>query len=193
VLSLNPFLAGVKFQYLVHLPLALFAAHGLLELRCRSPHVKNLLKGVGAILVGALLFLNSALLIFKDYPSTQNDNAIFLSQAEIGAMKFLKDQAPGNVLSSASAGNRIVWLAAKKVYVGHWFLTIDPDKKVSEVKAFFDPRLSTEQKRSWLTSREIRYIYYGRVERSAGVVDPSLGLATIYDQNGVMIFAVPGY
>jgi hypothetical protein len=190
-LSVNPFLAGVKFQYLVHLPLAFFAAHGLLELRCRSGYVKNLLKGVGALLVGALLFLNSALLIVKDYPSTQSETAIFLSQPEIAAMKFLKGQRPGNVLSSASAGNRIAWLAAKKVYVGHWFLTIDEDKKVYEVQAFFGQQLSSEQKRSWLTSKEIRYIYYGPLERSAGTVDPSLGLTTIYDRDGVTIFALP--
>jgi hypothetical protein len=190
-LSVNPFLAGVKFQYLVHLPLAFFAAHGLLELRCRSGYVKNLLKGVGALLVGALLFLNSALLIVKDYPSTQSETAIFLSQPEIAAMKFLKGQRPGNVLSSASAGNRIAWLAAKKVYVGHWFLTIDEDKKVYEVQAFFGQQLSSEQKRAWLTSKEIRYIYYGPLERSAGTVDPSLGLTTIYDRDGVTIFALP--
>src|SRR5688572_3194715 len=191
ILSLNPFLAGVKFQYLVHLPLALFAAHGLLELRCRSSYVKQVLTGIGALLIGTLLFLNSALLIVKDFPSTPTDTNIFLSHAELDAMRFLKEQPPGNVLSSASAGNRIAWLAAKNVYVGHWFLTIEQDKKVAEVQAFFDPRLSPEQKRSWLTGKEIRYIYYGPVERSAGAVDPSLGSVTIYDQNGVTIFAVP--
>jgi hypothetical protein len=191
ILSLNPFLAGVKFQYLVHLPLAFFAAHGLLELRCRSPYVKNLLKGVGALLVGTLLFMNSALIIVKDYSSTPRDTGIFLSQGDIDAMKFLKNQPPGNVLSSSAAGNRIAWLAAKKVYVGHWFLTIDEGRKLWEVRSFLGPQLSLEEKRSWLSAKEIRYIYYGSIERSAGTVDPSLGLTTIYDQNGVTIFAVP--
>lgn len=191
ILSLNPFLAGVKFQYLVHLPLAFLAAHGLLQLRCRSEYVKNFLKGVGAILVGTLLFVNSAILLLKDFPATARDPNIFLSQAEIEAMQFLKTQPPGNVVSSASAGNRIAWLAAKKVYVGHWFLTIDLDKKLYEVRAFFGPQLSPEQKRSWLASKEIRYIYYGPIESSAGTVDPLLGLATIYDHDGVRIYAVP--
>ena len=191
ILSLNPFLAGVKFQYLVHMPMAFLAANGLLELRCRSPWVKNFLKGGGAVLVGTLLFLNSALLVVKDYPSTWRDATIFLSQPEIDAMKFLKDQSPGNVLSSASAGNRIAWLAAKKVYVGHWFLTIDYDRKVWEVHEFFDQQKSVDEKREWLASRQIRYIYYGPTERSQGGVDPGLGLAPIYAQNGVTIYAVP--
>ena len=191
ILSLNPFLAGVKFQYLVHMPMAFLAANGLLELRCRSTWVRNLLKGGGAVLVGALLFLNSALLVVKDYPSTWRDNTIFLSQPEIDAMTFLKGQTPGNVLSSASAGNRIAWLSAKKVYVGHWFLTIDYDRKVWEVHEFFDQQKSADQKREWLASREIRYIYYGPSERSAGSIDSALGLAKLYDQNGVTIYAVP--
>lgn len=191
ILSLNPFLAGVKFQYLVHLPLAFFAAHGLLELRCRSRFVKQLSTGVGGLMIGMLLFLNSALLIVKDLPSTTTDNNIFISQAEFGAMRFLKDQAPGNVLSSGWAGNRIAWLAAKNVYVGHWFLTIDQEKKLSEVQAFFGLRLSVDQKRQWLTSRQIRYIYYGPIERSVGGVDRALGVTMIYDQDGVTIYAVP--
>lgn len=191
ILSLNPFLAGVKFQYLVHLPLALFAAHGLLELRCRSPYFKQVLTGIGVLLIGILLFLNSALLVVKDFPSTTSDTNIFISQSELGAMRFLKDQAPGNVLSSAWAGNRIAWLAAKNVYVGHWFLTIDQEKKLFEVQAFFGPRLSVDQKREWLASRQIRYIYYGTIERSAGTVDPALGVTKIYDQDGVAIYTVP--
>ena len=191
ILSVNPFLAGVKFQYLVHLPLAFFATHGLLELRCRSPYVKNALKGVGALLIGALLFVNSLVIVLKIFPTTARDPNIFLPATEISAMTFLKQQAPGNVLSSHWAGNRIAWLGAKKVYVGHWFLTIDQDKKISEVQAFFGPELSVEQKRAWLATREIRYVYYGRVERGAGTVDPALGLTSIYDQNGVTIYAVP--
>ena len=191
ILSVNPFLAGVKFQYLVHLPLAMFAAHGLLELRCRVPAVKNLLQGIGAVVIGALLFLNSGLILLKDFPTTAADEKIFLSSTDIAAMTFLKTQAPGNVLSSVWAGNRIGWIAAKKVYVGHWFLTIDQDKKLSEVQAFFGPQLSAEQKRAWLAMREIRYVYYGSVERSVGSVDASLGLTTIYDRGGVTIYAVP--
>jgi len=191
VLSLNPFLAGVKFQYLVHLPLAFFAAHGLLELRRRSLYVKQVLTGMGALLIGTLLSLNSALLIVKDFPSTLTDTNIFISQGELGAMRFLKEQPPGNVLSSASAGNRIAWVAAKNVYVGHWFLTIGQDKKLSEVQAFFGPRLSVDQKRDWLASRQIRYIYYGPLESSVGSVDPALGVTKIYDLNGVAIYTVP--
>ena len=191
ILSVNPFLAGVKFQYLVHLPLALFAAHGLLELRSRSPFVGNMLEGVGALLIATLLFLNSGLVIVKDFPSTASDNSIFLSASQISAMRFLKEQPSGNVLSSVVSGNRIAWLAAKNVYLGHWFLTIDRDRKLAEVQAFFGPQLSVEQKRAFLTAHQIRYVYYGPIERSVGPIDPALGLKTLYDQDGVTIYDVP--
>ena len=190
-LAVNPFLFGAKFQYLVHLPLAIFAAHGLLELRRRSEYVRNLLKGVGAFVIGVFLFLNSAIVIFKDFPRTASDPNIYLSASELGAMDVLKRQSPGNVLSSVRTGNRIPWLTAKKAYVGHWFLTIHQERKIDEVAAFFGPQLSTEEKRSWLAKQQIRYIYYGPAERAAGSIDPSLGLSTIYDQDGVAIYAVP--
>lgn len=191
ILSLNPFLAGVKFQYLIHLPLAFFSAHGLIELKQRSESFRKLLSGVGALVLGVLLFLNSALIIFKDMPPIASDTNIYLSASELAAMKFLKEQSPGNVLSSGWIGNRIPWLAGKKVYVGHWFLTIDYDRKLAEVASFFKPELSAEQKRAWLAQKEIKYVYHGGVEKSVGPVDPALGLAKIYDQDGVAIYVVP--
>jgi hypothetical protein len=124
-------------------------------------------------------------------PTIGSDTNIYLSASELAAMKFLKEQSPGNVLSSGWIGNRIPWLAGKKVYVGHWFLTIDYDRKLAEVASFFRPELSVEQKRAWLAQKEIKYVYHGGVEKSVGPVDPSLGLAKIYDQDGVAIYAVP--
>jgi hypothetical protein len=106
-------------------------------------------------------------------------------------MRFLKEQPSGNVLSSVASGNRIAWLAAKNVYLGHWFLTIDRDRKLAEVQAFFGPQLSVEQKRAFLTAHQIRYVYYGPIERSVGPIDPALGLKTLYDQDGVTIYDVP--
>ena len=150
-----------------------------------------MLKGVGALLIATLLFLNSGLVIVKDFPSTASDNSIFLPASQISAMRFLKEQPSGNVLSSVASGNRIAWLAVKNVYLGHWFLTIDRDRKLAEVQAFFGPQLSVEQKRAFLTAHQIRYVYYGPIERSVGPIDPALGLKTLYDQDGVTIYDVP--
>lgn len=190
ILSVNPFLAGSKFQYLVHLPLAVFAAHGLFELKQRSNWARRMSAGVPAMVFGALLFLNAPLILIKEMPSTAAHPDIYLSSAEIAGMTSLKDLPPGNVLSGSRAGNRIAWLGAKKVYVGHWFLTPNHDKKQAEAVAFFNTSTPLDQKRAWLTQKEIRYVYVGPEERAWGGVDPALGLKPVYDKDGVTVYEV---
>lgn len=191
ILAVNPFLSGVKFQFLVHLPLALFAAHGAVELRRRTIWAKRMSAGVPAMVLGVLLFLNAPLTLIKEMPSTATNPDIYLSSAEIEGMKWLKNLPAGNVLCTSKAGNRIAWLGAKKVYVGHWFLTLNHDQKEAEVEAFFNSRGYGEQKRAWLTQKQIRYVYVGPDERVLGGMDPLLGLRSIYEKEGVTIFEVP--
>ncbi len=191
ILAVNPFLSGVKFQYLVHLPLAIFAAHGVFELKQRSDWARRMSVGVPAMVFAVLLFLNAPLILIKEMPSTAAHPDIYLSSAEIAGMTSLKDFPPGNVLCSTRAGNRIAWLGAKKVYVGHWFLTPNHDKKQIEAAAFFNPRTPTDQKREWLAQKEIRYVYVGPDERAWGGIDPALGLTTLYDKEGVTVYEVP--
>jgi len=191
VLSVNPFLSGVKFQYLIHMPLALFAAHGILELRKRSKAARAMSSGLGAVVFGALLFAGTPLILLKDVPKTAGDADIYLSTPEIDAMKFLKEQPQGAVLCTTRSGNRIAWLSEKKVYLGHWFLTIDINTKGSEVAAFFDRRVPADQKLAWLHQKGLAYVYAGPEEKSLGGVDEGIGLRTIYDKGGVTIYTVP--
>lgn len=191
ILAVNPFLSGVKFQYLVHLPLAIFAAHGVVELRRRSNWARRMTARMPAMVFGVLLFLNAPLILIKEMPATATNPDIYLSSAEIAGMTSLKNLPPGNVLSGSRAGNRIAWLGAKKVYVGHWFLTLNHDEKEAEAAAFFNPGTQLDQKRAWLTQKEIRYVYVGPEERAWGGVDPGLGLRTVYDKEGVTVYEVP--
>ena len=191
ILSVNPFLAGTKFQYLVHLPLALFGAHGVFELSRRADWARVVSKGAGAMVLGVLLFLNTPLVLLKDFPATKDETLIYRSTSELEAIKFLKDKPFGNVLCDAKSGNLIPWLAAKKVYVGHWFLTINHNEKQAKVVAFFDPSGHPDQKRDWLKEQGIRYVYVGPDEGAMGGVDPALGLRTIYDADGVKVYEVP--
>jgi hypothetical protein len=191
ILSVNPFFAGVKFQYLVHPALAMYAAHGITELRRRSETASAFSRGLGAALFGALLFINAPLTLLKDVPKTSTDKDIYFPAAEIAAMRFLSEQPPGAVLSSSTTGNRIPWLAGKTVYIGHWFLTVDRATKDANVTGFFNAGVPVDQKRLFLNQNRIRYVYFGGVERTLGGVDPSLGLDSIYDRDGVSIYRVP--
>ena len=191
ILSTNPFFSGVKYQYLMHLPLAILAARGLLELRRRCDRVRALTRGVGAAVLGAALFLNPPLTLLKDMPKTATDRDIYLSRAEIEAMRFLNSQPPGNVLCSTRPGGRIPWLSGKTAFVGHWLMTVDIGAKEQYVMAFLNPEVSADAKRAFLRQNRIRYVYAGPDEKRAGQVDASLGLETIFDRDGVTIYRVP--
>jgi len=191
-LSTNPYYAGVKYQYLVHLPLALFAAHGILELRRRSDRARTLTSGFGGVVLGGLLFLNAPLILLKDLPRTASETDIYASQAEIDAARFLDSQPEGSILCMSRSGNYLAWLSRKKVYEGHWLLTIDRANKDREVRAFFTPKVAPDLKRGFLRENNLRYVYLGTEEKKLGaVVDPSLGLENIYDKEGVTIYRVP--
>lgn len=191
LLSVNPLWAGAKHQYLVHLPLALLATHGFLEARERSPWVRSLSRGIPAVLLAALVFLNAPISILKDFPKTASQADAYRHAADLEAMRFLAGQPAGAVLCDGRSGAVIAWLGDKKVFQGHWLLTLDSRTKRREMAAFFSPRVPSADKRAFLGQRGIRYVFMGTTERSFGELDPALGLERIYDKDGVSIHRVP--
>ena len=189
--SLNPLYSGVKFQYLLHLPLAVFAAHGLAELRRRSERMKSLTTGLSGALLGAALFMNAPVMLVKDMPKTATDADIYLTSTELEAMRFLDSQPPGNVLCTQRSGNRIAWLSRKKVFSGHWLLTVDLNQKEYQVAAFLHPSTPLDQKQAFLKRNGIAYVYLGPNEARLGDVDARLGLARIHEAGDVRVFKVP--
>jgi hypothetical protein len=189
VLAANPLWAGNKFQHLVHAPLAIAAAAGVLALarRLRGPARAPVLAALG---VG--LFAGFPLTVAHDVAATANERRIFTSRPELDALLALDREPAGNVLASYHTGSRLAWLSGKSVQTGHRFLTVDEPRKSAEVAWFLDSRTPTDAKRAFLAEREIRYIFAGPFEDSIGVVDSAgLGLSTIYEHSGVTIYAVP--
>jgi len=191
ILATNPIFSGVKYQYLLHLPLAIFAAHGLIELRRRSEQARSLSRGTGAVVLGAILFVNAPLTIFKDFGKTASESDIYYSEPELEAARFLLAQPAGTILSSFQSGTILPWLSGHKVYEGHFLLTVDMNAKYGEFGAFLDPKIPTAGKRTFLRTNDIRYVLYGPTERQIGSLDPAIGLESIYDKGGVAIYRVP--
>lgn len=189
LLAVNPFFAGVKFQSMLHFPLALLAAFGFLELRRRSTKVRTMVRGISGAFLGVLLFGATLYGVFCDFPTTVTDKEIYLSAPEIKALNFLDSQPPGVVLSMPWIGNRIPWLSSKTVFAGHWFLTPDFNRtKAPQIMAFFNPSVSAAPKKEFLQRNTIRYVYFGREENSVGTVAPELGLTIIYTENGITVY-----
>jgi hypothetical protein len=185
LLAVNPVAAAVKFQYLLHLPIALLAAAGWQHLR-RSQRARR----IPLLILVTALFLHAPWRVVAELANGIGDPSAFISAEELEAMTFLDAQPPANVLCAYESGNRIGWISGKRVYVGHWFMTLDLERKRGEVSAFFDPAASLERKRTFLRANDVRYVYFGPGERSAGRVDPALHLQSIYRNPKVTIYRV---
>jgi hypothetical protein len=191
ILSTNPLMSGVKHQFLIHPFLAILAAHGLLELRHRSPAAARLTRGAWALVFSGALFLTWPLTLVDDFLRPRIESDAFMLDAELAAMQFLDTQPPGSTLCMNLTGGRIPWLSRKTVFHGHWFMTIKENDKIRETTAFFSAKLHPEIKKRWLVENKIRYVYYGPGEQATGDVDAGIGLQMIWNSGGVQIFQVP--
>jgi len=185
-LSVNPLAGGVKYQYLLFPPMVILAARGLYLLIDKVEAFKRTAKP-GPIAAGflILLFVNAPLSLFKGVAPSS-----FLPASEIEAMKWLHGQPEGIVLSSPGSGNILPWLSGKKVYAGHWFMTLNLNKKTREVAYFFAPQAPLSTKREILRQSQARYVYYGGYETALGEVDTGLPLRKGYEKDGVSIYEV---
>ncbi len=191
ILSVNPLFSGVKYQFLIHLPLAVLAAHGIAELKARSPWARQASRGPVAIAVAAGLLLHGPISIVRDMSVPLMEPYSWVARSEVAAAGFLDGQPPGTVLCAYRACGTIAYLGAKKVYTGHWLLTLDQQQKHRELAAFLNPGVALGAKREFLAQHGIRYVYMGQAEKALGSVDPELRLETLYDEGGVTIYKVP--
>jgi len=191
ILSTNNVYAGVKFQYLVFPPLVLFSTRGLLYLRQAHASFRRFTdSGSGVALCAALLCLNAPVSLIKDQAAAPDDKDIYMSSAEIEAMSWLDKQPDGAVLCTYHEGNRIPWLAAKRVFIGHWFMTPGLSDKRKVVTAFFDPAAPAELKRQILELAGLSYVFVGPEEMNAGLSSVTLPLTQIYSAGGYTIYRV---
>ena len=191
ILSTNSVYAGVKFQYLVFPPLVLLATQGLLFLRQTHASFRRFTSsGSGVAICVVLLCANAPVSLFKDQAAARDDKDIYMSTAEIEAMRWLEKQPDGAVLCMYHEGNRIPWLAGKRVFVGHWFMTPGLNDKMRVLSAFFAPDAPAEIKNRILERTGVSYVFTGPDEMNAGVSSAALPLTQIYSAGGYTIYRV---
>jgi hypothetical protein len=146
--------------------------------------------GPGWAALCAALFLNAPVLLVKDLPQTAANKDIYMAQGEVRAMEWLKGQPDGLVLSAYGSGNRLPMLSGKTVFIGHWFMTADMNRKNRLVAMVFSDQVPLDAKNDLLRSTGARYIYAGSAEAALGSLDAGLPVRRIYDQDGVVIYEV---
>ena len=190
VLSINPWYAGVKFHYLIFPPLALLAARGIFFARDGKGAAASALRSTPVMIcLGLVLLLDAPVSLLKEKSQYAVDQDLYNSAAQLDAMRWLDAQPDGLVLSDFVYGTRIPWLAGKKVYQGHWFMTVNLREKSNAVAGFFSPDAPSSFKTDLLRRSGARYVFTGPEDR-AGPLDASLPLKRVYENGGIVIYEV---
>ncbi len=184
ILSVNPFMAGVKFQMLFSFFLAILAAAGFQSLLTRVSRPRLL---ATAVLLFALC--DSLLGLGQLLSDQRNFKLMYLRKGEVQALDYLRQRPAGVTMSDYAPGLYLPWKARKTSFVSHWFLTIDYFKKGRLFLDFFGPAPLPE-KEAILRDYHIRYILFSRFERPYGAVDPRLPVTKVFENPDAQVFEV---
>ncbi|MBN1355938.1 hypothetical protein JXA40_06655 [bacterium] len=188
--SLYPYMTGLLYQHMVHLPLAFFAAEPLSAIFKKTGSVSRL--GLIGLLAGTFLMGDAAVLIQASRQTREDvwPTSLYASRFELNAMDFLRDLPQGNVLVNRDTGNKIGWLSLKNVFLGHWGTTPDKGRKTRELRMFYDRGTTPSDRIKILNRYRILYIWYGPREKDLGPLDAALPLELIYRNRDVDLYRI---
>ncbi|RIL01507.1 MAG: hypothetical protein DCC71_17500 [Proteobacteria bacterium] len=179
-----PFFSAYKFLFVLHVPLCIAAAAALAAWRRPSPLAVAAL----ALVLGA----TNVNVLRDSLDEVAEPSPIFyLPRAHHEALVAMRELPPGNVFASPVTGAYVPWLAEHPVYLGQWFLSLEPEAKWRRVKRFFAEDTPTAWRRAFLAENGIRYLIYGPAERKLGPLDPALPLVPVLERGDLRVYRVP--
>lgn len=157
VLGVLPWLSAYKFLYLAHAPVVALAAVEVL--RRRDAERRPLLPAA----VLAVSMIGTAFVVARSVREpTKHLGSFYMYDADKRVLRALADAPPGGILTEPFLGQFAPWLADRKVYAGHWFLTPDYDGRIARIRRFFaSADGDLEWKRAFLGEAAVRYVVYG--------------------------------
>jgi hypothetical protein len=185
-LSSFPFAAGVKFQYLLHLPLAILAAAGLewAGTRWGWPNRRSTLA-----LITAFSCVGTPLGLTRDAASAGDDRTLYARQKELDLLAALDRLPGGGVLASRPLATAVPWKAGKPVHLGHWFLSYDGEGRARAEQRFWTPAAPLYFKRQFLEGARIRYaVLDARLAAAGARMDPGLGAREVFRNEAGTIY-----
>ncbi len=187
----NFFPAGVKYLYLIFPALIWFAVLGIRLLATKLSARLSFFTPKQWMALGVLLACLSVPFIInlRTTHVVEKEN-YYHSIEEEKALVFLETQGKGIVLSEARIGSLVTWRSPQRPFLAHSFLTLNFDEKREIVHAFFDSRVSIEEKREILEQNGITHVFYGPDEQKLGAISPGLPLELLFEEGDVTLFRV---
>lgn len=174
------FVAGVQ------IPLTLLAAEGLLEAlplwtrRLGAPAgLLAAMRRRRAVLLALFLaasFGTNALVIGADLAYFRlGQYPIYLERDIIAAIGAFAERAPRDalLLASPEVSHFVPALSGRRVTMGHYDMTIDPERKRERLRRLLDPARSIDEKRALLAEPGITHVLLSPYEASFAGIDPA--------------------
>jgi hypothetical protein len=146
-----------------------------------------------------MMSLSSLFLLLLALPAAASrTEPVFVPGALVRAFDWLAAHTqPGEVaLATFSTGSRVPAYTNLRAFVGHGPETLNARAKTAQAEAFFSGALPDAERAALLADQRIRYVIYGPDERRLApdaqtVPAWAAGLETLYDADGVTVYAVP--
>jgi hypothetical protein len=180
----------------LQLPLTIAASAALFQAARRfRPGRKSRALALAAIIV----FMSSTnigfvvgQLIPRLDPKNASDSRRYLEPGVVGALKWIESNTSQNsvVLCSYLIGNVLPAFTARRVYLGHYGLTVNSPEKSMAYTTFFSETRSPEEKVGFLREAGIKYVLAGAEERTRMALLPRYAVSLVYSSGEVDIYAV---
>ncbi len=187
----------------VIVPLAILAAVGLRFLK-RQPRWKRVYRPA----VVVMCMSSAVFLLFMFFGVLSPSRPVFRPTAELATLNWLNNNAPADSViltafdtgklspsTDIDTGNLIPAYSNLRPYVGHGPETAHATDKDALTRRFFADEMTTDERRSLYSSVDIRYIFYGPLEKVL-LIDASATPAwqsdaqKIYDTDGYQIWQI---
>jgi hypothetical protein len=192
-----PFSFQSRFSLGLYIPAAVLAVIGLHQVfipwLIRQRQFKDpprLALFIRRMVIGASI-LSTFMALTNYFLTTQNFPAYFwVSDSEAAAAEWLAENSAESdlILSSYQTGNYLPRVIAGKVFLGHLYITVDPQRKAHLTATFFAEDTSDEWRQNFVEEWGVTHIYYGQSEAALGPMPSSLRATEIYAQEGIFIY-----
>jgi hypothetical protein len=155
---------------------------------------RNRYQNRAKILVFTLFILslptNLMVLMAANYGIRTHDPSIYLHQDEVDALDWIRGSTPIDalVLASPEMGLYIPAYTGRRVIYGHPFESVNAEMEESLVVDFYEGKLADQNARSFLTNREVDYIFFGPREQALGEQPLINKLTPTFEMGGVAVF-----
>lgn len=180
MLLYGPFPTQRRYLLGVQTPLAMLAAYGWVNVvmpyfRRRKLLVTVLYMTLASIALIGIGFANVAAL-----SNPEKAKLAFYDHDDLQGYAWLQRESSANDLvlttmdtDGKGSGGRLVAATGHRVFIGHWFETIDFDSKVKQIARFYDPATPESWRQDFLKEVGAVYVWYDDYARAVGAWNPA--------------------